>query len=858
MSNFIGIDLGTTNSAICAYDGSETRVQKTPRERNDVTPSVIYFDRRGGRHVGHRAYDTAPLHPTSCAMLFKRRMGEDTLIEMPGANRTLTPEECSAEILKELFSYLSEEIRNAPETGTVVTVPAAFSQKARQATMKAAETAGIGKVELMQEPVAAVMSFMRVNDTDGTFLIYDLGGGTFDVAIAQSTGGKVNLLAHGGVEMCGGRDFDRLIVEHVLLTRMHEEYDLPAEIAKDKAFGKLSRVLTYSAEQAKKELASSDQDEITIQIPHITVDDDTLQDLNGKPIYEEIPLQRATFDKLIAEKIEDTVNCSKKTMEECGVNASDIERIVWVGGPTHYKPLRDTVSAALGIGGDLSVDPMTAVAEGASLFAESVDWRSEDRRQKSTRGEVASDELAVSFNYTARTSRDTSKIVVQVKGEVPAGAEFEINNLDSGTTSGRLPLTHGAVVDVTLTKPGENTFEIVAQDSQGKRIAIAQNEIVIMKTAAIIDAIPAPSTISLAVLDKPGGRPIPERLISKGDALPKKGTLSLKSNAQLAAGATESINFTLWEGEIKEDLLANLHAGEFKIAGTDFEEGVITVGANLTFNYEIQTSGLIKLEVEVPDIRGIFESPELDPYSRGESGLDAEKVIDEGQKARNRINQIREVVTGDEKLDRAQQKLETSNALDSDESDPEKIKEAEQSVNQANELLDEVIRKNRKQIRQGDLDREVTYFDKYCRQHTKPAEEEAYDSLAETAQRSIENDDNDFDEHIRQLSGRVFEVLWRQPWFVIANFKQIATSYRVAPADRFRFESLVEEGIQLLGTPIIRSYENRSDEDKYGGAFMDDGTIERLREIIREILSIPPVGGSEVTPTDILINVTKG
>ena len=185
MKNYVGIDLGTTNSAISSFDGEDVRIWKSP-EQNDVTPSVIYIDRRGNKYVGKRAYDSAPSNPDNAASLFKRLMGTSTPIHLPAVDMTKTPEECSAEVLKVLFGYLPEEIRNDENTGTVITVPAAFNQMQKDATMQAAELAGIGKVALMQEPVAAVMSVMRTRKSDGIFVIYDLGGGTLDVAIAES------------------------------------------------------------------------------------------------------------------------------------------------------------------------------------------------------------------------------------------------------------------------------------------------------------------------------------------------------------------------------------------------------------------------------------------------------------------------------------------------------------------------------------------------------------------------------------------------------------------------------------------------------------------------------------------------
>lgn len=155
MSTYVGIDLGTTNSAICSFDGQEVALYKSP-EQTDVTPSAIFIDKRGNRFVGMRAYGNAAKNPDNAATLFKRLIGTSTPIKLPGAGLTMTPEECSAEILRTLFGYLPEGLRNDPDIGSVITVPAAFNQMQKDATTEAARSAGLGKVALLQEPVAAV------------------------------------------------------------------------------------------------------------------------------------------------------------------------------------------------------------------------------------------------------------------------------------------------------------------------------------------------------------------------------------------------------------------------------------------------------------------------------------------------------------------------------------------------------------------------------------------------------------------------------------------------------------------------------------------------------------------------------
>ena len=368
MENYVGIDLGVTNSVICTYDKNtlQTRVWKSP-EQNDVTPSAIYIDRRGNKYVGQRAYNAAQRSPDNCATLFKRFMGTSTPIELSGVNLTLTPEECSAEVLKTLFGYLPEEIRNSPNTITAITVPAAFNQMQKNATMEAAKTAGIGKVELVQEPVAAAMSYMKVRGTDGIFLIYDLSESTLDLAVAESIRGRVNLLAHGGIQICGGRDFDRALVDNLVCPWLHENFELPDDLSTNPTFKPLLRLATWATERAKIELSARDETMISLSIVEVGTND-----LNGDEIYLDISLQRKFYDDLIADRVNDTIDAARETLSETGLTPNDLESIVWIGDATHYKPLQDKVSSELGIEGSLSVNPATAMAEGASIFAESI------------------------------------------------------------------------------------------------------------------------------------------------------------------------------------------------------------------------------------------------------------------------------------------------------------------------------------------------------------------------------------------------------------------------------------------------------------------------------------------------------
>ena len=831
MKTFIGIDLGTTNSAICSYDGSETRIWKSP-EQNDVTPSVIYIDRRGNKYVGQRAYDSAPHSPDNAAMLFKRLMGTSTPIQLSAIGLTKSPEECSAEVLKVLFGYLPEEIRNDSDTGTVITVPAAFNQMQKDATMQAASMAGIGKVAIMQEPVAAVMSVMRARNADGMFLIYDLGGGTLDIAIAESLNGRVNLLAHGGIAMCGGRDFDRVLVDNLVRPWLIENFDLPEDFSVNPAFKSLTRLAIWATERAKIELSAREEAIISLSETEARI-----KDLDGNEIYLDIPLQRDIYDRLIAERVSQSIDAARETLSKAGLTPHDLERIVFVGGPTNYKPLRDKVAFELGIPGSTDVNPMTAVAEGASLFAESIDWSSQSRSRKNTRGQISSGGgLALSFNYIARTPDVKAKIAVQLAGQAASGSEFQIDSVDTGWTSGRLPLKHGVTIDVTLTKTGDNTFKVFVFDSVGGPIALEQDKIVITRTAATVDAIPASHSVGIEVLEKLGGRPVLDYLIRSGDSLPKKGKKVFKAAESLKAGASGSLNLKLWEGEIEEPITDNRPIGVLKISGSDFDDGVIPAGADLECEYEIQDSGNIIIEVSVPCIRGTFHSGK-NFYSRQEGQLDytaaAALVVEEGERTLNRVDEINEVVDNP-KLEQARQKLESAVSLDPEEAETEKSQEAMENVLEARRLLAQVRKEHLKEIRQIDLDGVVSFFDKHIRQHARPSEASAFDNLAKTAQRSIDRNDKDFEHHLDEMKGKNFEILWRQDWFVIERFKWMVSSPHLF-ADKHRFAELAKIGTQLM----------RSDD------------IEKLRAVVAQLSMIQIGSGPDNEMFDVA-NIIRG
>ena len=827
MSYYIGIDLGTTNSAICSYDGKNVRIWKSP-EQNDVTPSAIYVDKRGNKYYGAKAYNQAPYNPNNSATLFKRFMGTSTKIELDASHLTLTPEECSAEILKVLFGYLPEEIRNDPETATVITVPAAFNQMKKDATRQAAKLAGIGKVALMQEPVAAIMSVMRSSKQEGIFLVYDLGGGTFDVSIAENISGKVNLLAHSGIEMCGGRDIDRLIFNKFVVPWLQDNFDLPGDFLINRKYKTFCRVAQWAAERAKIELSAMESSTIALSEGEARISDEA-----GEELYLDIDITRADVDEIIANIISETVAATRETLAKAGLTSNDVERIVFVGGPTNYKPLRDKVAFELSLPADIDVNPMTAVAEGASIFAESIDWSTESHNRKSA-NKTVNTTIDLSFKYTARTSTDSAKVMC-ILGKNLNGYTICFTSLDTGWSSGNAQLKKNLMVELPLSQNGENRFSVKVFDEFGHEKSIGTTEINITKTLATIGAIPASHAIGVEVIDKLGGVPVLEFLVKEGDALPKKGSCSFKAGQTLKAGSNDSINIKLWEGTIESPITDNRFIGVLRIVGTDLVSGVVPTGADIECEYEMSDSGTIRLEVSIPCISASFGNHNF--YSRQEGQLDltdVDAIAEQGRSVLDRINNMAAKVN-DPQLESARRKAEAAANLDSQEVyEPEDVQRASNDLLEAKKLINRARQDNLKEIRQLDLDSCISLFDDVCRQYATPAEEHAFDNLVRTAQRSIDRNDTDFNNILGNMRSKCVGILLRQDWFIVDWYQRSIAS----PSnylDQARFAELRRLGNKALA----------------------DDDIDKLRMILFELLDIQIHADSGEGMFDIA-NIIKG
>ena len=699
-----------------------------------------------------------------------------------------------------LYGYLPADVREAE--GTVITVPAAFNQMKKDATLEAAKLAGLGQVALIQEPVAAVMSVMKQDDAERIFLVYDLGGGTFDVTVARSVAGRVSLLAQGGKEMCGGRDWDRLIFSRIVEPWLRERFRLAMEPS-DAVLRRVTRLALLAVEQAKIELSSGE--ETVVRMDEVQLN---ALDLDGEEIYLDVPLTRDMLNELIADTIDDTVDVVRRMLQRGGVSAQDVEQIVFVGGPTCYQPLRDRVSRALGIPVGVSVNPMTAVAEGAAIYAESVDWQSGNHERKAARGErSASDTLKI--HYESRTTGDKGRVAFAAQEE---GLSVELISLDTGWTSGRAQVNGRLVIEVPLMKRGENTFRVAVCGADGMPLAMEDERIVITRTLATVSAIPASHPVAVKALDRIGGHPVPVYLVEENDLLPKRGSVTFRAGRALAAGSAEALVFTLWEGGIREPIEDNRYIGVYRIPGTCFSQGVIPAGAQIVCDYEMNESGTLHLGVSIPCVGVNLALQNFYSRADGQTDVqDASGVIREANEVLMRTQEMRQRVQ-DPEIERIRRVAMDAKAAMGGAPDGEAMQAAYGELLDCRRRIAKLRKAHRSQIRRMDMERRVKDFER--EKHSASAYEiNAFANLREEALYAIERDLPDFDTYLDEMDRCISSARWRQDDVIRQSF----TFYAQHPetfSDRAAFDRLRAKGIALL----------------------ENGRIDELRSVFSELL----------------------
>ncbi len=349
MSKIIGIDLGTTNSCVSVLEGGEPVVIPNA-EGNRTTPSIVAFTKDGERLVGETAKRQAITNPNRTITSIKREMGTDHKVEIDG--QKYNPQDISAMILTKLKndaeSYLGEKVTEA-----VITVPAYFSDAQRQATKDAGRIAGLEVKRIINEPTAASLSYgLDKTETQQKIMVYDLGGGTFDVSILEIGDGVFEVLATSGNNMLGGDDFDKVVLDFLAESFQKEN---GIDLRKDNMS---HQRLKEAAEKAKKELSSMNT--TNVNLPFITATAEG-------PLHLNMDITRAKFDSLTAHLVNDTIKPIEKAMKDAGITSSDLNQVILVGGSTRIPAVQEAVKKMTGKDPHKGINPDECVAVGAAV-----------------------------------------------------------------------------------------------------------------------------------------------------------------------------------------------------------------------------------------------------------------------------------------------------------------------------------------------------------------------------------------------------------------------------------------------------------------------------------------------------------
>ena len=595
-----GIDLGTTNSAICRMEKGEPVVIKTDVLK-DTMPSCISVNKKGSIKAGDSAYNTMKQDKrratkswhkgaSNTYVEFKRTMATDTQYPCANLNKSFSSEELSAEVLKTLKSFVTDETF----CSVVITVPAKFTVNQKTATMEAAKIAGFKQCELLQEPIAASMAYgVSSDEKNGIWMVFDFGGGTFDAALLKVEDGIMQVFDTEGDNYLGGKNLDYAIVDNIIIPYLQEKYAIDGYLQDEEKKEVLRDAMKTYAEDAKNQLSFKDHEDIISDLGDLGEDED------GEEIVLDLTLTQAQAFDLMRPYFQKAVDICKNLIQRNNLNGSQITKLILVGGPTHSPLIRQMLREQVTPNVDTSIDPMTAVATGAALYASTLN------------AEVSDDEIKVGtvkldVSYESTTVEMTEYVPVCLSdGSAFSSVFVEFVRGDKAWSSGKVEInSNGDVVELNLLEGTANSFNIACYDDKGNMLPCFPNEITIIQ-GSVVGAAPLPYNIGIATWndDKKRGVFRMAKGLEKNKPLPATGVINdLKTTNQLRPGLSSDVLIVpihqvddFAEAEGKSASLYE-HVADVVITGEDVDT-LIPADSLVDVTLKVDSSEQMKLEV---------------------------------------------------------------------------------------------------------------------------------------------------------------------------------------------------------------------------------------------------------------------
>lgn len=652
----IGIDLGTTNSAIAVSNNGTIELFKSGPGQPEYTPSVFGIDISGNKVVGQKAYDKLYKSPSdeefnNNKAEIKRLMGTGDKVHFDRIDADLTPEEISAEILISLKEVVIRKYPDFPTIAAVITIPAYFDALQAEATKRAGLLAGFKHVILLQEPIAAAMAYGFDNTKNQNWLVYDLGGGTFDVALISSKDGILTVLGDSGDNFLGGKEFDLKIVDEIIKPAILDKFKLKGFDRSNDRYKSIFAQLKYFAESAKIDL--SQYDKVTIIVADIGKDDD------DNEINVSIDFTRLQFENLIGPLVSKTIDLAKRTLKESGVQSSAVSRIILVGGPTQTPYIRSALENELKLKIDTTVDPLTVVARGACVFGLS-QRIPQDLLLESH--EANAEEHKIELFYDAMTAENEQTVTGKIDSLKEADDDYfvQIQSESGYYTSSKIRVRNGKFFDTVAIEKGKtSTYWVYLFDNEGKTIPVFPDSFSITHGLTPSGA-PIPHTIGVVYSKKGFGnnfllKEVCDPYFEKGRIPPLKDDKRYKTIRKLVKGKDDFLPIKVYEGEsLNPD--SNGVITRIKIEGSKLPYD-LPEATELDLTITVDESRSVFVEVYIPSIELTLDA-RADTYAQA---VDTKKLTANLEAQKERIKRLKSSLSSEE-----QEKLEeTVDDLDS-------------------------------------------------------------------------------------------------------------------------------------------------------------------------------------------------
>ncbi len=635
-----GIDLGTTNSAISRIENGKPVIKKTDTLK-DTMPSCINFNRKQSIVAGDgaaNAFRSDKLKAlktlkadTNTFIEFKRTMGTDKKYSSPNMKRDFTSEELSAEVLKKLKSFITDEELKS----IIVTVPAKFTINQKDATSRAAKLAGFEHCELLQEPIAASMAYgLDAKSEDGIWLVFDFGGGTFDAALLKVEDGIMKVIDTEGDNYLGGKNIDFAIVDEILIPHLSKKFSINSFIEQGDKKEYFREALKVFAEKAKIDLS------FTNSSHSLSDPDDFPEDDEGVEIELDIKITEDILSPVITPIFQKAIDICKDLLKRNSLTGKHIGALILVGGPTYSPILRKMLKEQVTEKVDTSIDPMTAVAEGAALFASTINVSEELVEQNRDRAKIQ-----LGLGYEPTTVEMEQFITVKIlkdktNGKIPDKVFVVIARSDKAWDSGKVQIDEaGEVIEIKLNAGKANSFNVFAYNEQGNLLPSEPTELLIIQGSKIGSAT-LPYHIGIEIKSRASNKLVFRSIkgLEKNQSQPATGIANdLKTQKDLRPGLKgDFIKVPVYEAENDANgsrSIYNQHVFNAIITGEDLPK-LLPSGSSVDLTLKVK-DGRITLSAYFPTLE---YSHEIEYESKNQEDIDANWLETEIAKAKQSLN----------------------------------------------------------------------------------------------------------------------------------------------------------------------------------------------------------------------------